>query len=494
MKTETPQVQLANKIKAVNNILLTVSKNPTVDQLASTLGLTIALTRLSKRSVAVFGGAIPPAIKFLEPEKTFENNADSLRDFIISLSKDKADRLRVRPDGDFVKVYITPYRTKITPADIKFEDGDFNIELVIALGANSRDEVDGSIASYGKIFHSATIATMNLGQHHDALGTISWQDTSASCYAQMCYNLIKQLDEETMVDEQVATALLTGVVAATDQFRNGLTTPEVMTLSANLMSHGANQQLITSELSANEQSYQTTPASSLPTASDDSVYQAMDFNRSGSQSAAPAPTPAPVSSSLAPEAPQVDEPVSQPQPVVPVETANLPQASGESTGESVNGTSGQPNNEVSETPVVPVTPAEVSEPSPTLGDIASAMNQETNEGEASLASKANEPAVAGEDTVENAYIIGNEHQVVEPPKQDNNLMFNQPNQVSPIGNPSVTDMPMPPEPPAPVVPDDPTALPPMPNIPVMQPLPEQPNQVSASSSQPSDPSQFVIPS
>ena len=494
MKTETPQVQLANKIKAVNNILLTVSKNPTVDQLASTLGLTIALTRLSKRSVAVFGGAIPPAIKFLEPEKTFENNADSLRDFIISLSKDKADRLRVRPDGDFVKVYITPYRTKITPADIKFEDGDFNIELVIALGANSRDEVDGSIASYGKIFHSATIATMNLGQHHDALGTISWQDTSASCYAQMCYNLIKQLDEETMVDEQVATALLTGVVAATDQFRNGLTTPEVMTLSANLMSHGANQQLITSELSANEQSYQTTPASSLPTASDDSVYQAMDFNRSGSQLAAPAPTPAPVSSSLAPEAPQVNEPVSQPQPVVPVETANLPQASSEPTGESVNGINGQPNNEVSETPVVPVTPAEVSEPSPTLGDIASAMNQETNEGEASRASKANEPAVAGEDTVENAYIIGNEHQVVEPPKQDNNLMFNQPNQVSPIGNPSVTDMPMPPEPPAPVVPDDPTALPPMPNIPVMQPLPEQTNQVSASSSQPSDPSQFVIPS
>ena len=491
MKTETPQVQLANKIKAVNNILLTVSKNPTVDQLASTLGLTIALTRLSKRSVAVFGGAIPPAIKFLEPEKTFESNADSLRDFIISLSKDKADRLRVRPDGDFVKVYITPYRTKITPADIKFEDGDFNIELVIALGASSRDEVDGSIASYGKIFHSATIATMNLGQHHDALGTISWQDTSASCYAQMCYNLIKQLDEETMVDEQVATALLTGVVAATDQFRNGLTTPEVMTLSANLMSHGANQQLITSELSANEQSYQTTPASSLPTASDDSVYQAMDFNRSGSQSAAPAPTPGPASPSPAPEAPQVNESIT----AVPVEPANLPQASSESTGEPASGASGQPNNEVSATPVAPATPAGVSEPSPTLGDIASAMNQETNEGEASLVSKASEPAVAGEDTVENAYIIGNEHQmVVEPPKQDNNLMFNQPNQVSPIGNPSMTDMPMPPEPPAPVVPDDPTALPPMPNIPVMQPLPEQTNQASVSNSQPSDPSQFVIPS
>lgn len=484
MKTETPQVQLANKIKAVNNILLTVSKNPTVDQLASTLGLTIALTRLGKRSVAVFGGTIPPAIKFLEPEKTFENNADSLRDFIISLSKDKADRLRVRPDGDFVKVYITPYRTKITPADIKFEDGDFNIELVITLGANSRDEVDGSIASYGKIFHSATIATMSLGQHHDALGTISWQDTAASCYAQMCYNLIKQLNEETMIDEQVATALLTGVVAATDQFRNGLTTPEVMTLSANLMSHGANQQLITSELSANEQSYQTTPASSSPAVDNEVAYQAMDFNRSDPQPVTPAPTPTPVSPSPVPEAPQVNEPVNQPQSAAPTGPVNLPPASNQS------------NDEAAATPAVstvPVTP----EPSPTLGDVASAMGQETSSEEASSASAPlnGEPTVAGEDTAENAYIIGDEHQkVVEPPRQDNNLMFNQPNQVSPIGNPSMTDMPMPPEPPAPVVPDDPTALPPMPNIPVMQPLPEQTNQASVSNNQPSDPSQFVIPS
>lgn len=254
MKDETPKQKLIDKIKSVNNILVTVSRNPSVDQLASTLGLTMALNKMGKRSVAVFSGKIPSAIHFLKPEKTFEDNADSLRDFIISLSKDKADRLKVRPEGEFVKVYITPYRTKITPDDLKFSEGDFNIELIIAIGVSSRDELDASIASHGKIFHNAVTATLNLGQLHDALGMISWQDDHSACYAEMCYGLVSGLPNSSqLVDESVATAFLTGVVAATDQFRNSSTTPAVMTLSANLMAKGANQQLITSELESNQE-------------------------------------------------------------------------------------------------------------------------------------------------------------------------------------------------------------------------------------------------
>ena len=164
MKDESPKAQLIQKIKAVNNILVTVSRNPSVDQLVSALALAMALNKLGKRSVAVFSGQIPAEIHFLDPEKVFESNADSLRDFIISISVDKADRMQVKPEGDFVKVYITPYRTTITPDDLRFEDGDFNIELIIAIGVASRDELDASIASHGKIFHNAVTATMNLSK------------------------------------------------------------------------------------------------------------------------------------------------------------------------------------------------------------------------------------------------------------------------------------------------------------------------------------------
>lgn len=251
MNDKSPRDKLISKIASVSNVLITVSRNPGIDQLASALGLAIAINKMGKRAVAVFSGNIPRSINFLHPERTFENNADSLRDFIISLSKDKADRLQCKPEGDFVKVYITPYKTKITPQDLKFEEGDFNVELILAIGVGSREDLDAAVASHGKIFHNAIVGTINYGSTKDVLGTISWRDEGATCYSEMCSSLIDGLStpDKPLMSDAVSTALLTGVVAATNQFRNTRTTPAIMTLAANLMANGANQQLITSELS-----------------------------------------------------------------------------------------------------------------------------------------------------------------------------------------------------------------------------------------------------
>jgi hypothetical protein len=51
-----------------------------------------------------------------------------------------------------------------------------------------------------------------------------------------------------LLDNQIATAYLTGIVAQTERFRNDKTTPKIMTMSAQLMAAGADQQLIASSL------------------------------------------------------------------------------------------------------------------------------------------------------------------------------------------------------------------------------------------------------
>jgi hypothetical protein len=51
-----------------------------------------------------------------------------------------------------------------------------------------------------------------------------------------------------LMDTQIATAFLTGIVSETDRFKNEKTTPKVLTMSAQLVAAGANQQLIATEL------------------------------------------------------------------------------------------------------------------------------------------------------------------------------------------------------------------------------------------------------
>ena len=110
--------QVAERIRTSDNVLVALSKDPSVDELSAALGLTFMLDKIGKRATAIFSGAIPNAIEFLEPEKTFEANTDSLQDFIIALDKEKADHLRYKIDGDYVKVFITPYKTTINESDM----------------------------------------------------------------------------------------------------------------------------------------------------------------------------------------------------------------------------------------------------------------------------------------------------------------------------------------------------------------------------------------
>ena len=238
---------IVERIKQSTNILVTVSTNPSVDALSAALALTLLLNKLDKHATAVFSGTIPPAINFLEPGKTFENKVDSLRDFIIALDKDKADRLRYKVEDDVVRIFITPYRTTITQNDLQFSQGDFNVDLIIALGVEKREELDKAITAHGRILHDATIVTVNAANQKSSLGSVDWQDGNASSLCEMLIGISEAL-QTGLLDQQLSNALLTGIVAATARFSNQHTTPRVMTMAAQLIAAGANPQLIASNL------------------------------------------------------------------------------------------------------------------------------------------------------------------------------------------------------------------------------------------------------
>ena len=244
--------QIIESIKDKKNILVTVSNNPSVDELAAALGLTIFLNKLDKHATAIASGNIPSALDFLDPGKTFEATADSLRDFIIALDKEKADHLRYKLEGDVVKIFITPYQTTITQNDLEFSQGDYNVEMVIALNVASREELDKALSAHGKILHDAVVATITTGSLKSSLGTLDWHEDAATGVSEMVTEIAQELKTaKADIDEQIATSFLTGIVASTDRFSNELTSSKVMTMSAELMASGANQQLIAAQLQDN---------------------------------------------------------------------------------------------------------------------------------------------------------------------------------------------------------------------------------------------------
>lgn len=240
------QTQIITKISEAKNILITVGSNPSVDVLTSALGLTLAIDKMKKHSSAIFSGEIPPIMKFLHPEKTFENSTESFQDFIILLDKEKADKLRYKVEGNLVKIFITPYHTTISPTDLRFEQGDLNVDLIIALGVQEQGDIDKAATAHGKILHSATTITINNGLKSD-FGAINSAIPDISSYSEAISKLILNMDEK-LLSKQISTALLTGIVIETEQFSNARTTPDTMTIASKLLGSGADQQLIVREI------------------------------------------------------------------------------------------------------------------------------------------------------------------------------------------------------------------------------------------------------
>lgn len=238
--------QIIEKLQAANNILVTVSRDPSVDQLSACIGMTLLLGKMKKHATAVFSGAVPPIIGFLKPEETIEPNTDSLRDFIIALDKAKADKLRYKVEDEVVKIFITPYKSSISEKDLIYSQGDFNVDVVLALGVHKQQDLDDAITAHGRILHDAVVISVNTTPNGE-LGSINWQAETASGMSELATMLAQGLGED-LLDAPIATALLTGIVAETDHFGNQKTTPQVMTVGAALLAAGADQQLVAREL------------------------------------------------------------------------------------------------------------------------------------------------------------------------------------------------------------------------------------------------------
>lgn len=238
--------RVVEKIKASENILIALSKNPNIDEISAALGLAMILDTIHKHVTAIFSGQVPNVLQFLKPEETFEKTTNSLQDFIIALSKDKVDHISYKIEGDFVKVYVTPYKATIGQSDLSMSHGDYNIDLVICFNVISGDEIDPALSEYGRIMHDATAINLTVDTP-GRFAELEWQDSNVSSISEMIVGLADKLGLASF-SEQVATALLTGIVASTDHFSNPRTSSNTMSIASKLMSFGANQQLISSQI------------------------------------------------------------------------------------------------------------------------------------------------------------------------------------------------------------------------------------------------------
>lgn len=90
---------------------------------------------------------------------------------------------------------------------------------------------------------------LNIDYHriNEQHGAINLLETNSSTLSEMVLALGESV-QGGLLDAQVATALLAGIMAATDRFTSANTTAKSMTVAAQMLAAGADQQKVTKEI------------------------------------------------------------------------------------------------------------------------------------------------------------------------------------------------------------------------------------------------------
>jgi len=245
----TPKQQTTQAINAASKILVLTHVNPDGDALGSLVSLYLVLKKLGKEVTAVAPEMMPRALSFLPNLTDLTKSFSGTKDFIITIdtSKTKVDRLGYKhlAEENKLNIVITPLSGTFKNEEISFSYGTFKFDLIIILDSPDLERLGPLYDSQSSLFYETPVINLDHHAGNDFFGKINWVDLTATSSAEILVSLIESLArEKPLIDEDIATGLLTGIITDTGSFQNANTTPKSLTVAAQLVAAGGRQQEI----------------------------------------------------------------------------------------------------------------------------------------------------------------------------------------------------------------------------------------------------------
>ncbi len=236
------QQQFFDLIVKSQRILIALPKNPNGDTLGSGLALAEFLKKLKKEVDLVcetegFGKyAFLPGIKEIQTKIILPKN------FVVSVStKDAAlDELSYNVLPDKVSVYLKPKSGNFKAEDVSFSTEAPGYDLVVCVDTSSLEALGQLYEKNTEVFFSTPKVNIDNHLNNENYATLNIIDVTASSTAEILLNLLKSY-EVSLIDENIATNLLTGIIYETKSFQHAGTTPNSFLHASELINFGARQ-------------------------------------------------------------------------------------------------------------------------------------------------------------------------------------------------------------------------------------------------------------
>ena len=245
------QKQIFDHLNKASRILIPLGINPSGDGVAAALALSQFLKKIEKDPQVVCAGNIPEKLKFLPGTDQVVRKLEESRGFVISVrtAETPLDELSYHLDekAGVVNIYLKPKDGQYSPDDVTFRLDKFPYDLVVALDLPSLDLLGDLYDKNTDLFFETPIINIDHHPNNEHFGEINLVDITATSTTEILMELLENF-EAGLIDSDIATNLLAGILVETNSFQHIKTTPKAFLKASSLISLGANQQEIIKHL------------------------------------------------------------------------------------------------------------------------------------------------------------------------------------------------------------------------------------------------------
>jgi phosphoesterase RecJ-like protein len=246
----TQNQQIFELIKNSQKILITFKKNFSGDALSSSLAIFLLLQKLNKRADIVCQGfSIPQNYNFLPKINKIKTDISGLKRYILSLEiKDnKIKEFSYDTKNNKLNIYLTPEKGYFNEENIDLKAGNYKYDLIITLDSDDLESLGDLYEHNTDFFFSTPIINIDNSPENEQYGQINLVELTKTSCAEIIFDLIEQYDSN-LLDQEIATCLLTGMIAKTKSFRTSSVTPRTLNIASQLIVNGADRDLIIQHL------------------------------------------------------------------------------------------------------------------------------------------------------------------------------------------------------------------------------------------------------
>ncbi|HBU07502.1 MAG TPA: hypothetical protein DEB09_05475 [Candidatus Magasanikbacteria bacterium] len=242
--------QIKKLLEGKKDILITFHKEGTGDMVASSVALALYLESIGKRvDIVVQDFVLAKNLEFLKKAETIKANFSHLQKFVITVDTDKTGVHELSYDlkDEKLRIFVTPKQGFLTRNDVRTAQSDFKYDIIFVLGTEDYAALGSIYDSNTELFYNKPVINIDNHAGNEHFGQINIIDSTATSVGEILADMFETIGSEH-INEQVATALLTAIIANTHSFRTQNIKPYTLNLASKLMSLGADRDHIVQNL------------------------------------------------------------------------------------------------------------------------------------------------------------------------------------------------------------------------------------------------------